>query len=108
MRYLDKLLWNHVARMFTPLGQPSRNDGFAVLMEFLPDSIDLHNMTVEDAHRRTKSFLDAVTKHKKQVRVITGKSGIICREFPLWMEVRDDVRRTVKENGGGSFIVKFK
>lgn len=45
---------------------------------------------------------------RKGITVVTGKSGPICREFPLWMEGHPSVRDVEELNGGGAFRVRFK
>ncbi len=74
-----------------------------------PPVLDLHNLTLQEAHAAVASFLYAShTAGRREVTVITGKSGQIAREFPIWANLNPLVRRCDPLNGGGAFIVKFK
>lgn len=49
--------------------------------------LDLHNLTINDAYHTMKRYLDDCQFIDiKYVTIITGKSGIIKKEFPSWME----------------------
>jgi DNA-nicking Smr family endonuclease len=72
-------------------------------------SIDLHGVTVQDAHVRSTMLVDQ--NHSNGVRsyvVVTGKSGVICREFPDWMAQNPSVQSVEPLNGGGAYRVKLK
>ena len=65
--------------------------------------LDLHNMTLEDAYRASLGFIaDAGVCGVKSVVIITGLSGRIRTEFPIWME-RASLRHVEVLNGGGAF-----
>ena len=78
-----------------------------------PQVIDLHEMTVAAAHRRSLAFLEqAQAAGYRQVRIITGKSGQIRREFPQWCEtpafrrhVRSFTACDPREGGDGAFLL---
>lgn len=72
--------------------------------------LDLHGMTVGEAHGRTDSFL--AEHHEagtESVVIITGKSGQIAHEFTEWLRRNARVRRyepMVDSKGGvGSYRI---
>lgn len=66
---------------------------------------DLHGLKIQDAYDKSKEFLDSSCGYNhKYVRVITGKSGEICREFPFWVETW---RYSIVQSNIGNFIVKL-
>lgn len=67
---------------------------------------DLHGYPVEIAFKLCRSTLE-VYKNKgfRHVEVITGKSGIIRKEFPFWMENLGYNAKVSSHDG--SFIVSF-
>ena len=66
--------------------------------------IDLHGMTIEQAHATTLQFLDFWKDQTKSLVFITGKSGIIRQEFCHWVQNA----RIEMLNGGGAFRVFLK
>lgn len=71
-------------------------------------TVDLHGMTVQDAHAAVIQHLDIWRTRAKFVSFITGQSGAIRREFAHWMQQYAAVRRIEPMNGGGAFKVYFK
>jgi dsDNA-specific endonuclease/ATPase MutS2 len=72
-------------------------------------TLDLHGYTVHQACAVTKTFVyDAKRAGLKYVTIITGLSGQIRREFPLWVEQFPEVRKVDPANGGGAFRVYLK
>lgn len=68
--------------------------------------LDLHNLTIQSAYDKTKQFLESCRFNgHKYVRVITGKSGEIYREFPFWIE---SLGYSTVQSDIGSFIVKIQ
>ncbi len=70
--------------------------------------LDLHGFTEEGAFERIKAFFEA--NKGQEVRVITGKSGILRQNFPRWCElgVLSKYCKYIKlEETGGSFLVKL-
>jgi hypothetical protein len=108
----EENLWSRVKGTITPLGEP-RRPGFNAFLQLLNPYpswvLDLHGMTVYEAFNRVKSFVqDAYLADVRRVTIITGKSGVIASEFPLWVE-RYPVQRSELLRGGGAyrvFIVK--
>ena len=71
-------------------------------------TIDLHGMTVSEAHTMTRDYLkEASQRGEKSVTIITGRSGIIRKEFPSWLGVFPQVRTFNELNGGGAFKIYF-
>jgi DNA-nicking Smr family endonuclease len=70
---------------------------------------DLHGLTVDDAYRHVRQLVSESYEYGiGELRIITGKSGRIAREFASWMNTRhfqQYVRGVSLEHGGGSFIV---
>jgi hypothetical protein len=66
--------------------------------------LDLHELTVQEAHDATLRFLNATSY--KAVTIITGKSGVICKEFPHWMNLWG--YRYIALKGGGAYRVNTK
>lgn len=49
--------------------------------------LDLHGMNLEQAYNESRTFLNqAKSENLKIVEIITGKSGKIAYEFPIWCE----------------------
>ncbi len=72
-------------------------------------TLDLHGMTLQQACSDTRQFImEAKWAGLKYVTVITGLSGGIRREFPMWVEPMIEVRKVEAVNGGGAFKVFLK
>jgi len=60
----------------------------------LKSSVDLHGMTIQTAFNTTKQFLE---EHRingsRSVLIVTGKSGKISDELPLWVENLGFIRK---------------
>lgn len=69
-------------------------------------SVDLHGYSVRDAHRAVIDLIEG-SRGRKSVHVVTGRSGAIREEFPLWVVSLPMVREIVPVSGGGAFVVKF-
>jgi DNA-nicking Smr family endonuclease len=70
--------------------------------------LDLHGMTVQQAHQ---SVIDHVTSNNskhKWVTIITGKSGVIRSEAESWLSSQPGVSSVTVAKSGGAFMVKFK
>lgn len=75
--------------------------------------LDLHGMTVGEAHHRTSAFLaDHREAATADVVIITGKSGQISHEFTEWLRLDRNVRRyepIIDSRGGvGSYRIWLK
>lgn len=73
----------------------------------IPEStvLDLHGMTVQEAYLAVAEFIS--TRSCTDVLIITGKSGIIRKECPVWLDLNKKIRFYVEENGGGAFRIKL-
>ena len=101
----DTRLWNALASTVTPLGGPRGHRPRLPYSEPEPRQIDLHGKTIRDAHDSVVSFIDMTSY--RQVLVITGRSGEICREFPIWAERHPRIRSIKPSRDGGSHFVKI-
>ena len=82
------------------------NNPYTSYNRYFSPTLDLHGMTMNQAHTETKTFFYKAKLFKlKYVRIITGLSGQIKREFPFWLENISGIRRVEVLNGGGSFKI---
>jgi DNA-nicking Smr family endonuclease len=79
-----------------------------------PSVLDLHGMTLAEAHSSFLSFIDAVAASGlKTGLVITGRgdsargTGAIRREFPSWCELLGARISSVAPRGEGAFAVRI-
>ncbi len=100
-------LWKRVVASVRRLGSREPRQGLPAL-EIIPAprSLDLHGLTVDTAHQRVKAFLSDTTYDR--VTIITGKSGVIRREFAGWLNLHPRVRTWSVINGDGAFSVWVK
>ncbi len=102
----SKSLWERVCATVNRLGSArSPRVRFAPESPF-PAILDLHGMTVADAYDATVEFLS--TSDRKEVTVITGKSGVIRREFEFWLEQIDVVHSYSVGHDGGAFLIRLR
>lgn len=106
----DAHLWDIVKKRCTPLGDPLPADTLGRLyLSLEADSLDLHNLTIHEAHDRSRHFISCAREAGKgSVEIITGRSGEIRREFETWATLHPDVRGIQPLNGGGAFRVKLR
>jgi DNA-nicking Smr family endonuclease len=106
----DHHLWDIVKRRCTPLGEPLPSDTLGRLYISLEcDSLDLHNLTIREAHTRSLAFIDCAHEAGRgSIEIITGKSGEIRREFETWARLHPRVRGVEPLNGGGAFRIKLR
>lgn len=101
-------LWERVCATVTRLGQPKgpRTRVEPLRVAAWDTILDLHGYKIEDAYQEVKAFLSwheqAATR---SVIIITGKSGVIRKEFPFWMEHLGHPFEIL--HGGGSFGVRI-
>jgi len=116
MRPEDEELWKQVTEgliplVFTPTAAAIRPPA-RLPVRYRPFSrtIDLHGLTLNDAHTQTKRVVyeAKVFYGLKYVTIITGLSGQIRHEFPFWVEALPEVRRVEALSGGGAFKVFLK
>ena len=71
--------------------------------------MDLHGLTLDEAYDRVKAaFKDCHSKGIRKLKVITGRSGEICRQFPYWAELDTLVKSVTLNRDGGSYSVRIK
>lgn len=72
----------------------------------LSSILDCHGLTVQESYEKIISFIDKHYDEKtRKITIITGKSGQIKVEFPLWMSLNKKVRCHTILNNGGSWYV---
>lgn len=68
-----------------------------IQQEIIPDTLDLHGMTIEQGYRTAKEFVEN-TKYKK-IKIITGK-GKMDEEFIHWFP-----HHKIINNNGSYWII---
>jgi hypothetical protein len=107
----DHHLWTIVKRRCVPLGQPVPGDPLASRLEPVPHphKLDLHNLTLAQAHAKTGAFIEAARRRgQREIEIITGRSGQIRTEFATWAIRNPGVRGIEPLNGGGAFRVRLR
>lgn len=105
----DKNLWARVCATVRKLGEKTFPKGAERPPPYPPENlddgvIDLHGLSVNDAFHRVMDYLSET--RMTHVLVITGRSGIIRHEFPMWMDTTGYFYKEM--NGGGAFQVVNK
>jgi len=78
--------------------------------------LDLHGHTQAEAHSALIAFLRKSTaRDKRTVLIITGKSGVLRRQVPLWLalpELRDMIvgfeSAAIQHGGDGALYVRLR
>lgn len=70
--------------------------------------LDLHGLTAQVAYTAFQAFVGGSVGRYKSVTVVTGRSGLIRREFEHWIAAHPDIRRAEPLNGGGAFRVYLR
>lgn len=70
--------------------------------------LDLHGMTLSQAHAATQNHVTLMRHRFSYVTVITGKSGILRDQLPHWVQVWSDVRSCELDKSGGAYKIWFK
>lgn len=102
-------LWAKVCETVTRLGdpRPSMQFGQMVMERAESDFLDLHGMTVNEAHRAVTDFINRPNA-PRALTIVTGLSGVICREFPHWLEGNLRISSVTETNGGGAYTVRMR
>jgi hypothetical protein len=108
----DNDVWCAYIKGVTPLGKraiapPSPHSQRAV-EPTLGHTLDLHGLTLTDAHAKTVELLSHGCYRFRYVTIITGLSGAIRQEFLQWIDGYPMVQRIETINGGGGFRVHFR
>lgn len=101
MDEFSKKLWDKVCSTIIPLGK-GKQRSYRPKEQFRTPVLDLHGIAVHTAFERTLEFIE---EHDSEVIVITGKSGIIKKEFHGWMS-NLNVRYHEMPTGGAFKIQK--
>lgn len=76
---------------------------------YFSDHLDLHERTLDNAKKEVMDYLEEMRKqNKKEVTIITGKSGSMLIELPLWLENNINISLCELKKNGGSYKIKFK
>lgn len=100
--YIDRV-FNSPQEQLIPLKEP----------QSLKRRLDLHGMTVSEAHGKVNNFVaEHFEAQTENIIIITGKSGQISHEFQDWCKQIRCIRRVepiVDSRGGiGSYRIWFK
>jgi len=72
-------------------------------------TLDLHDLTLVQAHAATLAHIQqAHARHQRKIIVITGRSGLIAKEFPTWIQLNPLVTKSAILNGGGAWKLWVK
>lgn len=111
----DEAVWKQATVGIKPIERkpvppaPSPRGRIAIRAQQFSPFLDLHGFTVEGAFEATQRLVyEARVYGLRYVTVVTGKSGLICCEFPSWVELIPAVSRIEPMNGGGAFTVYLK
>jgi DNA-nicking Smr family endonuclease len=67
--------------------------------------LDLHGYTVAEAYDRLRAHLEQT---ERRLTVVTGRSGVIRREFAAWLERDHRILQIEELNGGGAFRLHLR
>lgn len=107
----DRQVWQlYVDKVFNSPSEPAQP---MKEIQSLPRRLDLHGMTVGEAHGKTISFVeDHWEAGTASAVIITGKSGQIAHEFTEWCRQMPKVRRyePIEDSRGGvgSYRIWFR
>lgn len=115
LTHKDQQLWDAVMKDVQPLStkQISHQDNtpprkIAPRQHNNHHTVDLHGMTMADAHARIQDHLHDTKQSYKFVTIITGKSGQLRQDVPRWIEHMPGVRKIEPSDHLGSVKVWFK
>jgi len=107
--------WNEFCKGVTPLQNKKHIVNLKSSLRFRKSNnsifhtLDLHEKTLQNAQKEVINYLDNIKqKGIREVTIITGKSGSMLREFPIWIENNPDIACCKLKKNGGSYTVKFK
>ena len=121
----DKALWEAYTKTVTPLKNASRLRAFGqrLIKTFsfrrktqVPNVLDLHGFTLQEAYDLFNRFLNYHFEHQAHdIIVITGKGkegkGLLKNEFPKWLEnkeIKEKIQKHLSLNDGGAFELILK
>lgn len=105
----DAHLWTHVRRSVIPLGQPCPGRPRRPDPEREPSAIDLHGDTIHRAYLRVRDTISAArAAGRRDLVVVTGRSGSIRGEFPSWAALHPGVIAMDPMHGGGAYRLRLR
>lgn len=106
----DYELWFNYVNNFKNENYKYSKNNFLERKRNSEEILDLHGLTLEESYNIVKEFLiTSKTRNITKIIVITGKSGIIRKEFPLWLENFKEKKLIInyKKINDGSFQLKI-
>lgn len=101
--------WERVKLTIVPLGSPQMPHIAHLEPRTVPRVLDLHGMNLAEAHACAKTFITMIASLRiEKAVIITGKSGAIRKEFPIWMSLDDRIRRCEVLASEGAFRIRLK
>jgi DNA-nicking Smr family endonuclease len=100
----DKNLWNAWVDKYMRTNINVKNIWNSNKADAIGTRIDLHGLAINDAYHAVAEFVEHHQLLKtKKVIVVTGKSGIISKEFKSWLSGFKCVRKAeaIKDARGG-------
>lgn len=97
--------WEKIKATVTPLHLVRKNKRIAttVVEETV---LDLHGRTVQVAYHDSMEFIN--TRTGRDILIITGKSGIIRKEFPEWLRLNPRILYWEEQSSGGAFRIRLR
>ena len=119
----DLSLWDKIKSSFNPIKKTHQQRDFPVKLHVrrchrtpLPNVLDLHHKTVQEAYESTQSFIQKhMQRGTKKIQIITGKGrmgqGAIRSEFENWLDTpqfRKYIRTSEWTNDKGAMNLCLK
>jgi hypothetical protein len=111
----DKLLWEKFTAGVTPLTRSTAIAAYHPTPHIKPlklapgtPTLDLHGYSLAEAHQLLRDHVSQWRERLKWVTVITGKSGPMKEQVPLWAQAISGVKSVEPLNGGGAYRLWFK
>jgi len=108
-------IWNEFCKDVKPLRnkKPIRHQEKTHLRQrsdnYLSQNLDLHGQTLEQAQKDVSEYLDDIHKNGiRDITIITGKSGEMLRELPMWLEGNPHISSCELKKNGGSYKIRLK
>jgi hypothetical protein len=102
-------LWHHYIEQVQPIAHtriiPNRNNTLMSRGRWRP-FLDLHGRSIQDAYASCIDHFEYARQNGvSRVTVVTGRGGLIAREFPEWLKNWGLYRKAKSKNGGGCWII---
>lgn len=111
----DRKLWCAYVADVTPIRHTHVIVPASPQIKFTPKQVshvspilDLHGMTLSEAHAAVLHHVQQMKPHFPYVTIITGKSGVMKQELPVWVNNLAGVTSCEHDRGGGAYRITFK